>query len=262
MSPNLSLGWSTCLLQTYRPLVLKTDLTFLCQLLNVPAWGNPISEKYILRPAQPRSCRSALSAPLPVGKGSNFRDLHLGEEEKYKTTQETIFYTSDSVKAEDHGAEGDSWRDVSVSLATRSVRDAWYLDIEPPKLECPDNRTVNSKDKLDYSSVIWREPIVTGMVRSAKHKIISLLSSDNSGFHPLLTSVPVVEFPMKIRIGTTDIKVSRMWLVRNVRIFLTKIRWGPGLCISDICFIIIDCFSTSQRTWVVTKQAVSSLWQF
>ena len=35
-----------------------------------------------------------------------------------------------------------------------------------------------------------------------------LSSADNSGFHPLLTSVPVVEFPMKIKIGTTDIKVE------------------------------------------------------
>ena len=35
----------------------------------------------------------------------------------------------------------------------------------------------------------------------------ALLSADNSGFLPLLTSVPVLHFPMKIKIGMTAIRV-------------------------------------------------------
>ena len=63
---------------------------------------------------------------------------------------------------------------------------------EPPALSCPANITVPAQDKLHYAAVRWPDPA----------------SADNSGFPPLVTSVPVVEFPMKFKIGTTEIRVG------------------------------------------------------
>ena len=70
------------------------------------------------------------------------------------------------------------------------------LDVEPPTISCPTNITIPAEDKLHYAAVRWPDPP----------------STDNSGFHPLVTSVPVVEFPMKFKIGTTQIRVSLICL--------------------------------------------------
>ena len=66
------------------------------------------------------------------------------------------------------------------------------IDVEPPEISCPTNITIPAEDKLHYASARWPDPA----------------SRDNSGFLPLVTSIPVVEFPMKFRIGTTEIKVN------------------------------------------------------
>ena len=63
--------------------------------------------------------------------------------------------------------------------------------MEAPQLSCPTNITIPAQDKLHYSSVRWPNPA----------------SIDNSGYFPLVTSVPVVKFPMKFKIGTTEVKV-------------------------------------------------------
>merc|ERR1712223_2163179 len=64
------------------------------------------------------------------------------------------------------------------------------IDVEPPTINCPVNRTVRSAEKLPYASVEWPVPV----------------TRDNSGFFPLLTSVPALHFPMKFKIGMTAIR--------------------------------------------------------
>lgn len=66
------------------------------------------------------------------------------------------------------------------------------VDMEAPELSCPTNITIPAEDKLHYAKVRWPDPV----------------SRDNSGFIPMVTSIPVVEFPMKFKIGSTEIKVS------------------------------------------------------
>ena len=66
------------------------------------------------------------------------------------------------------------------------------LDVEPPTISCPTNITIPAEDKLHYAKVRWPDPA----------------SRDNSGFIPMVTSIPVVEFPMKFKIGSTEIKVK------------------------------------------------------
>ena len=72
-------------------------------------------------------------------------------------------------------------------------------DVEPPSITCPKNITVKNEKNMFYASVSWRQPT----------------SSDNSGFHPIVTSVPVVNSPMLFKIGTTEIKV-RYFLMSNI----------------------------------------------
>ena len=36
------------------------------------------------------------------------------------------------------------------------------IDVEPPRLRCPANRTVASNEKLDYAALVWREPVTSG----------------------------------------------------------------------------------------------------
>ena len=50
---------------------------------------------------------------------------------------------------------------------------------------------MKNEKNMFYASVTWRQPT----------------SSDNSGFHPIVTSVPVVNSPMLFKIGITDIRV-------------------------------------------------------
>ena len=66
------------------------------------------------------------------------------------------------------------------------------IDTEAPELSCPTNITIPAEDKLHYAKVRWPDPA----------------SRDNSGFIPMVTSIPVVEFPMKFKIGSTEIKVK------------------------------------------------------
>ena len=37
-----------------------------------------------------------------------------------------------------------------------------YPDVEPPRLKCPANKTITSKEKLQYGTAVWREPGTAG----------------------------------------------------------------------------------------------------
>ena len=78
-----------------------------------------------------------------------------------------------------------------------------YVDMEAPELSCPTNITIPAEDKLHYAKGRWPDPV----------------SRDNSGFIPMVTSIPVVEFPMKFKIGSTEIKVSNL----RAKIFFAKV---------------------------------------
>ena len=53
---------------------------------------------------------------------------------------------------------------------------------------------MKNEKNMFYASVTWRKPT----------------SSDNSGFHPIVTSVPVVNSPMLFKIGITEIRVIQL----------------------------------------------------
>lgn len=78
-----------------------------------------------------------------------------------------------------------------VSYERLTIRAAHCVDVEPPSLVCPANISLPAQPKLYYAAVSWAEP----------------LSYDNSGFHPLVTSLPVVVAPMMFKIGTTEVQV-------------------------------------------------------
>jgi len=79
------------------------------------------------------------------------------------------------------------------------------VDVEPPTIVCPHNGTLEAEKNLYYATASWGEPS----------------SKDNSGFHPLVTSVPVVVSPMLFKIGTTEVRYFSEDLTGKIRSHLS-----------------------------------------
>lgn len=96
------------------------------------------------------------------------------------------------------------------------------VDHQPPSITCPANVTAENDKNTFYTSVSWRQPV----------------SRDNSGFHPIVSSVPVVSSPGHFKIGTTDIRVR--YTAGNPKptfsVHLRRSYWQQG-------FLCIFCYS-------------------
>ena len=43
-----------------------------------------------------------------------------------------------------------------------------FSDVEPPKIDCPKNVTIDSENKLYYATVSWNEPSSSGFRKTSR----------------------------------------------------------------------------------------------
>ena len=75
------------------------------------------------------------------------------------------------------------------------------VDVTPPVLVCPKSITVPAEEGLHYATLNMTVPV----------------SQDNSGFVPTIMSIPALTEKMKLKIGTTQIRIASTDLTGNTK---------------------------------------------
>ena len=158
----------------HSPLLNLLTHLYTLQQSSAPDYESQIMVTSILHTVLPRSQVLETSVHLPARKVFEWRVRNCGNAEAVVP-----------------GAEDNICLVVLVSYFGISLHLSLPPDVEPPSIQCPKNITVKNEKNTFYASVSWRQPT----------------SADNSGFHPIVTSVPVVNSPQKFKIGTTEIRV-------------------------------------------------------
>ena len=75
------------------------------------------------------------------------------------------------------------------------------VDVTPPVLVCPESITVPAEEGLHYATLNMTVPV----------------SQDNSGSVPTIVSIPALTEKMKLKIGTTQIRIASTDLTGNTK---------------------------------------------